>query len=78
MFFAGSSDHDDFVAGNVGDSDSLFALYTSQLMASFRQDLFSHGPKMSPCDTCTEYCLAEGPEHERARAVRFHGLQAAE
>jgi len=78
MFFADSKEHDDFIVGNVGDADSLFALYTSQLMASFRKDLFSHGPKMSPCDTCTEYCTDEGPEHERARAARLGQVPAAD
>jgi len=71
MFFADSKDHDDFIVGNIGDAESLFALYASNLMASFRKDLFSHGPKMPPCDTCTEYCQGEGPEHKQARAARL-------
>lgn len=80
QFFSGLAGSDPFIAGNIGEADSIYQLYTSSLMASFRGDLLGYGPKRKPCDTCSEYDKSGGGEDERARAeaVRQLGLEARE
>jgi len=68
MFFSDLAEHDPYLVGNIGEVDSIYQLYASSLMASFRADLFGYGPKRNPCDTCTEWDRHGGDADERVRA----------
>jgi MoaA/NifB/PqqE/SkfB family radical SAM enzyme len=78
QFFAGLAEHDPFIAGNVGAVESIFSLYASGLMASFRRDLFGWGAKKAPCDTCTEYDRPIDTADEAQRAALARSLFAEE
>ena len=80
QFFSGLAGSDPYMVGNIGEADSIYQLYASSLMASFRADLLGYGPKRKPCDTCSEWDKHGGEEDERARAaaVRQLGLEAKE
>lgn len=53
QMFSDSPEHKPYQAGNVGER-SLAQIYASKLMAGFRLGLLRFGPKLSPCDVCTE------------------------
>ena len=74
QFFTGLAEHDPYMVGNIGEVDSIYQLYASSLMASFRTDLFGYGPKRKPCDTCTEWDRHGGEADERARAEAIQRL----
>ncbi len=80
QFFSGLSEHDPYIVGNIDEAGSIYQLYTSSLMASFRADLLGYGPKRKPCDTCMEWDKHGGEADERARteAMRRLGLEREE
>ena len=74
QFFPDLRQHDSFVAGNLGGCDTLYDLYFSTLLNSFRRDLFGYGPKMAPCDICTECDTHRGSDDEAMRKVKIAEL----
>src|SRR5690606_3562360 len=48
QFFPDLDEHKQFAAGKVEPGRSIFPLFASGLMASFRRDLFAHGEKSGP------------------------------
>jgi len=54
QFFSGDSANDKFRIGQVSSSNTIFDIYGSKMMSSFRRNLLGFNPKMSPCDTCAE------------------------
>jgi len=80
QFFSGLEGSDPYMVRNIGEADSIYQLYTSSLMSSFRTDLLGYGPKQKPCDTCSEWDKYGGKEDERVRAaaVRLLGIDAKE
>lgn len=69
QFVEGLDAHAPFIAGNVADADSLYALYSAELMQSFRRDVFGYGAKRAPCDTCTERDKCRGADDRAFRAA---------
>lgn len=53
QLFSDSEEHRPYRVGNIADAD-IFTLYTSAMMVGFRRHLFVDGPKLPPCDRCTE------------------------
>ncbi len=47
------------------ESMSVFDIYSSPIMSSFRRDLISFGPKMSPCNSCSDPDPANALSAER-------------
>jgi len=64
MFVDNQTHKERFSIGNIMDHPSIFDLYASDQMASWRASLLEYGPKASPCDTCTEANI-EGTEAQR-------------
>ena len=54
QFVDGFDDHAQFIVGNIGEAGSIYELYCSQMMDSFRNDTFGYGDKRAPCDTCAD------------------------
>lgn len=67
QFVEGFDDHAEFVVGNVGTALTIYELYCTQMMASFRRDVFGYGPKQSPCSTCADQAKCRGEEDRRRR-----------
>ena len=67
QFMDGLEDHEAFIIGNVTDASSLYALYCSAAMASFRRDTFGYGSKQAPCNTCADQDKCRGEEDKRHR-----------
>ncbi len=76
QFVDGLADHAPFVVGRLDQSDSLFALYCSEMMSSFRRDTFGYGEKRAPCDTCADQAKCRG-EADRARRQALQPLLSA-
>ena len=54
MFVDNAAHKERFSIGNVMAYPSIFDIYASKAMASWRASLLRYGPKASPCDTCSE------------------------
>jgi radical SAM protein with 4Fe4S-binding SPASM domain len=67
QFVDGLPEHAPFVVGQLGQAESLFELYCSELMSSFRRDTFGYGQKRSPCDTCADQAKCRGAEDKARR-----------
>lgn len=68
QFVEGFEDHKQFVVGNIGQAETIYELYCSKMMASFREDVFGYGQKRSPCDTCADQNKCRGEEDRQKRA----------
>jgi radical SAM protein with 4Fe4S-binding SPASM domain len=53
--------------GNVGEGISIFELYASAKLSSYRLDLIDHSEKKSPCDTCFEIDTTYPEEGKKIR-----------
>ncbi len=67
QFVEGFADHAEFVVGNVGDASSIYELFCSQMMASFRRDVFGYGPKQAPCSSCADQAKCRGAQDRSRR-----------
>ncbi len=67
QFMDGLQDHEAFIVGNVAEAESLYELYCSNMMASFRRDTFGYGPKRPPCDSCADQAKCRGEEDQQQR-----------
>jgi radical SAM protein with 4Fe4S-binding SPASM domain len=63
-----------FSIGNVMDYPSIFDIYASKAMASWRISLLKYGPKASPCDTCSEANVAGTQEQVAERQKIYKAL----
>ncbi len=54
MFYPDLPSSDAFVTGNLMDYPTIFDAYAAQSLANWRKELFTHGPKTGPCQSCTE------------------------
>jgi hypothetical protein len=60
--------------GTVGDGMSIFELYSSGKLASYRLDLIDHSEKKMPCDTCFDM---DNHYPEEDKKIRQHIKQSA-
>lgn len=54
QFFPDLGTHDEYRVDYVQPDKPIFSIFTRELMASFRRDLFDFSVKKSPCDECSE------------------------
>ena len=66
QFVEGLADHAAFAVGNVATGSTIYELYCSGMMASFRRDVFGYGAKQAPCSSCADQAKCRG-NADRAR-----------
>ncbi|WP_076410847.1 radical SAM/SPASM domain-containing protein [Shewanella sp. UCD-KL12] len=60
--------------GSIGDGATIFELYGSKLMQSWRKDLFSFGLKRSPCDLCYERACTKDDSDKNLRDLKLSAI----
>ena len=61
--------------GHISQCESIYSLFASKMLQSFRRDLFSFGIKKSPCDDCSErFCTT----NDNDRGIRDEILESIE
>lgn len=64
-------EHQKYIIGNA-QTHSIYQIYASGVMASWRRGLVSFGRKLPPCDGCS-FCLIEDSAQNRRIAEMFGG-----
>ena len=71
MFVDDESHKANFSVGNLSEHESIFEIYASPKMASWRSSLLRYGPKASPCDVCSEANVPGTPDQIAQRLEIF-------
>lgn len=68
QFFPDAEKNVSYRVGHVNETN-IFNLYASQLLSSFRRDLFGFGTKQPPCDSCADADDSTPTTAERRSAI---------
>ena len=63
-----------FAIGKVGNEATIYELYSSKLMQSWREDMFTFGLKRSPCDLCYERACTKDDSDMELRKRRLAAI----